>query len=54
MEQIFSDLYAFRLLIEPQAAAWTAERARESELEALQSLPNLCILLQRSSLYTTP
>lgn len=32
------DLYAFRLLVEPQAAAWTAERADDSELEALRGL----------------
>jgi DNA-binding FadR family transcriptional regulator len=36
--QILRDLYAFRLLIEPQAAAWTAERADESELKELRSL----------------
>lgn len=35
---IMRDLYAFRLLVEPQAAAWTAERADESELEALRAL----------------
>jgi DNA-binding FadR family transcriptional regulator len=35
---IIRDLYAFRLLVEPQAAAWTAERAADSELEALRTL----------------
>jgi DNA-binding FadR family transcriptional regulator len=32
------DLYAFRLMIEPQTAAWAAERADESELKEVCAL----------------
>ena len=35
---LIHDLYAFRLLVEPQAAAWTAERADEEALSALREL----------------
>lgn len=35
LEPILRDLYEFRLLIEPQAAAWMAERGRESDLADL-------------------
>ncbi len=37
-EPVWRDLYEFRLLIEPQAAAWMAERGSASDLSALSAL----------------
>jgi len=37
-EPLLRDLYEFRLLIEPQAAAWMAEHAKASELTELEEL----------------
>jgi len=37
-EPLLRDLYEFRLLIEPQAAAWMAEHAKPNDLEELEAL----------------
>jgi DNA-binding FadR family transcriptional regulator len=37
-EPLLHDLYEFRLLIEPQAAAWMAEHGRREDLEALTAV----------------
>ena len=37
-EPLLRDLYEFRLLIEPQAAAWMADHGSERDLERLQEL----------------
>jgi DNA-binding FadR family transcriptional regulator len=37
-EPLWRDLYEFRLLIEPQAAAWMAERASERDLARLAAI----------------
>ena len=37
-EPVLRDLYEFRLLIEPQAAAWMAKDGKEEDLEALGEL----------------
>jgi DNA-binding FadR family transcriptional regulator len=38
LEPIWRDLYDFRRLIEPKAAAWMAERGSEADLERLSTL----------------
>jgi len=38
-EPLLRDLYEFRLLIEPQAAAWMAEHAKANDLVELEELP---------------
>lgn len=37
-ESLWRDMYEFRLLIEPQAAAWMAERANERDLARLAAI----------------